>query len=215
MKTIKYLCLFLCIAPFIASAQLEEGYFQFNIDVTAVDTSKSARQSASMMRDSKMEIYFAKDLSRVDFKLGTLSNTSIRINRKTNQGISISKSVYGNFANQGTANEISGDKTNTAVDGVKITPFDEYKTILGFKCRKYVMENNGSYATYWITEEISIKDMGQQIVNASLPGFPLEFTSISEGVRMSFKASNYKESIVNKSDVFSTEVPAGFTEMQR
>lgn len=215
MKSLKILSVVAMLIPLSLSAQLNEGYIQFHIDVEAVDTSKNARQSAAMMRDSRMEIYFAEDMSRVDFTLGQMSQTSVRINRKENKGVSISNTVMGKFANVGTAEELEGEKVEVSTENIEITPFNEFKTILGFKCQKYVMDNNGVYTTYWITEEVEIEGMGQNIVNPNLPGFPLAFTSINNGIRMHFQASNYKEILTNKADIFSTEVPEGYTVMQQ
>lgn len=210
MKTCKALLAIILLVPFFITAQTKEGYIQFSIDVKAIDTSMNARRSASLMRDSKMEIYYAKDKSRVDFTFGKISNTSVRIDRTTNKGISITKSVYGNFANQNTAESFLEKKVKADTATIKITPFNEYKTILGFKCRKYVMEDNGSYSTYWITKEIKVEDLDQQLVNPNLPGFPLEFVTISKGIRMEFEASNFKSSLENKSEIFSTEPPEGY-----
>jgi GLPGLI family protein len=216
MKTIKSLSLFLCLFPFLVNAQLNEGYFQFHIDVTAVDTTMRAKQTAAMMRNSKMEIYFADGLSRIDFSMGEISYSSSRINRKTNKAISISEGPSGKMANQDTADKIGGKVGDVRKNpNIKVTAFNEYKTILGFKCRKYIMSDKGVYTTYWITDQINIKDLGHQVVNPNLPGFPLEFTSINEGVKMSFKASNFTESIVNKSDVFSTDPPSDYKKIDR
>jgi hypothetical protein len=215
MKISKLILLLACIIPYFISAQINEGYIQFHIDVNAVDTSTQAKQSASMLRNSKMEIYFANDLSRIDFQLGELSKTSVRINRKTNKGISISESVMGKFANVGTAENLAGETVATNDSNVIITPFNEFKTILGFKCQKYVMENNGLITTYWCTQEINLDNVGQVVVNSNLPGFPLAFTSIEKGLRMHFQASNFKEVISNKEEVFSTSPPEGYQIMAR
>ena len=98
MKTTLYLLVTLLFAGIGVSAQstnMNEGYINFDIDVQAIDTSRNAQQSAAMMRNSSMEIFFAKDLSRVDFTLGKISQTSVRINRKTNKGVSLSNTVMG------------------------------------------------------------------------------------------------------------------------
>ena len=206
----KFLILILVFIPFTSLTQLNEGYIQFDIDVQAIDTSKNAQQTAAMMRNSRMDIFFAENRSRVDFTLGRMSQTSVRINRETNEGVSLAETVMGKFANVGTAEELAGEQVDVSMDNVKITPFNEFKTILGFKCQKYVMDNNGVYTTYWITDEIEIGDLGQQVVNPNLPGFPLAFTSINNGIRMHFQASNYKDTLDNKVSIFSMKVPEDF-----
>jgi len=215
MKVISIIVLIFVTTSMSAVAQLNEGYIQFDIDVQAVDTSKNSQQSAAMMRNSKMEIFFAQDLSRVDFTLGQISQTSVRIDRKNNKGVSLSNNVMGKYANIGTADELAGEKVEVSTENVRITPFEEYKTILGFKCQKHVMDNNGVYTTYWITDQITIEGMSSQVVNPNLPGFPLAFTSINNGLRMHFQASNYKSEIPDKSAVFSTEVPEEYLLMEQ
>lgn len=215
MKVINLICFLILLLPVSGIAQINEGYIQFDIDVQATDTTKAARQSAAMMRNSKMEIFFAKDLSRVDFTLGQISQTSVRINRRKNKGVSLSNNVMGKYANVGTADELAGEKVEVTTENIKITPFNEYKTILGFKCQKYVMDNNGVYTTYWITEEINIEGVSEQVVNPNLPGFPLAFTSVNNGLRMHFQASNYLSEIPDKVSVFSTEVPEEYILMNQ
>lgn len=208
--------LLLCGVVFSSLAsygQIDEGYFQFSIDVEAIDTSMESRRQASMLFDSKMEIYFAKGLARVDFKLGSLTNTSIRINREKNEALTITSGVMGSYANKNTpeglgVGQVQGDSLFT------VTLFDETKTILGFTCKKAVLERKGVRATYWYTNEIVLENIGQQVVNKDIPGFPLAFTSIDNGIRMHYQASNYKFSIDNKEEVFATDPPASFVMMQ-
>lgn len=215
MKHLLLIILTTCSLSSYLSAQLKEGYIQFHIDVNAIDTSSEARQSASMLKNSKMEVYFAKDLSRVDFTLGELSKTSVRINRKINKGISITESIMGKYANVSTADGLAGESTAMNDSNVTVTAFNEFKTILGFKCQKYVLMNNGASTYYWCTDEISVEEVGQVVVNSNLPGFPMAFTSIENGLRMHFQASNFKETIPDKETVFSTDPPEGYRLMKR
>lgn len=39
-------------------------------------------------------------------------------------------------------------------DSLKVTPTDEYKTIAGYKCRKYMVQVMMSTSEYWVTKEI-------------------------------------------------------------
>ena len=63
-------------------SQITEGYFQYSIDAKAVDTTLKIRQTAAMMIDSKMALYFADSLSRVDMKMGKAYTTSITTDKK-------------------------------------------------------------------------------------------------------------------------------------
>jgi hypothetical protein len=55
---------------------------------------------------------------------------------------------------------------------------------------------------------------GQSIVNSKIPGFPLEFQTIKDGIFMNFKASNISFKLENKEAIFSTTIPAGYTVIQ-
>ncbi|MBR9980898.1 MAG: DUF4412 domain-containing protein [Desulfatitalea sp.] len=40
------------------------------------------------------------------------------------------------------------------MDSLKVTPTEEYKTIAGYKCRKYIVKVMMSTSEYWVTKEI-------------------------------------------------------------
>lgn len=192
-------------------SQTTEGFFQFSIEVKALDTSLSVRQNVAALTDSRMDIYFADKLSRVDFKMGRIYLTSVRINRIKQKAVSLTtSSMAGNFAtilpiDQMDANMLEKD-TNILVN---IT--GEEKVILGFKCKKAILNNNGQITTYWYTNDISVDVKGHAILNPNIPGFPLAFSSSENGMFMSFQASNYKLSLEDKEDLFSIDIPEGFT----
>ena len=99
-----------------AFSQLEEGYIQYNIDVKANDTTLSVRQGVAMLRDSKMEIYFAEGRNRIDFKMGELYTTSILINKSTNAAITLISSMMGKYATLNYADELKYNSTGTNIN---------------------------------------------------------------------------------------------------
>ena len=107
-----FFILFFCYS---ANCQLKKGYFQYSIDVEAVDTLLKTRQSVSLLRDSKMELYFTKDKSRMDFKMGQVSTISIIVDRKKNKVLSLNKSVMGKVAQLGLATDIQPSIPDTTV----------------------------------------------------------------------------------------------------
>ena len=50
-----------------------------------------------------------------------------------------------------------------------------------------------------------------KLTNDFIPGFPMEFSAISEGVQLRYRASNILFSLENKETLFSLEVPVGYT----
>ncbi|MFK7786788.1 MAG: hypothetical protein AB8B56_16835 [Crocinitomicaceae bacterium] len=209
----KKIALFLVFSVSILTgfSQEEEGYLQYNIDVQAVDTSLHARQQAGLLRNSKMEIFFSQDFSRVDFEMGTMYKLSAVVNMKTNRTISLMSGAIGKLATRTVTVDpaVSEEESENSVELV-----DETKTILQYECKKAILTVDGMQSTYWYTEEIDVDISGQQISNALIPGFPLEFYTVSEGVMMHFTASNIEFELENKEELFYEGIPAGYTLMQ-
>ncbi len=204
-----FLTLFQCYS----NAQISEGYFQFSIDVEAIDTAVEVRQQTAMLRDSKMELYFSEGRYRIDYHLGHVSTTSIRVDTFKNEALSLTTGVMGNYAYKNTPDAFGfGQMQKDSVFDVQL--FDEHTVILGFHCDKAVLERNGVRSTYWYTNEIQIAQQGVQLINRDIPGFPLSFTTIENGVRIHYEVSNYKFEIENKDEVFSTDPPANFNQIK-
>lgn len=189
----------------------KEGYLQYTIEVEAVDTTLKAKQQEAMLRNSKMEIYFKKNFSRVDFKMGSMYNMTAIVDQKADRVLSLISSPMGKFATRQIASE--SDTVVSPVDSTTTVEFfEETKVILEYPCKKAIVRQGESETTYWYTEEIQIDLKDQQFVNSSVPGFPMEFFAVNEGVMMHFQASNIVFSLKGKpEDVFSTKIPAGYT----
>ncbi|NVK64327.1 MAG: hypothetical protein HWE22_07050 [Flavobacteriales bacterium] len=196
---------------FSASAQETEGYLQYSIDVKAVDTTMKAKQQAGLLRNSKMEIFFTQNFSRVDFEMGRLYKLSAVVDLSTNTTLSLMSGAIGKFATR-----------TLTVDTANVQPqpessvelVDEEKVILGYNCKKAIVTVNGMKSVYWYTEEVDIDISGQQISNSLIPGFPLEFFTVAEGVEMHFTASNIEFTLEDKENIFYTKVPEGYVIMQ-
>ncbi|NRA12880.1 MAG: DUF4412 domain-containing protein [Crocinitomicaceae bacterium] len=188
-------------------AQLEEGYFQYSISVEPIDTTLEAKQKAGMLRNSKMEIYFAKNMARIDFSMGTMYKTSTVINQDSSLSLSIMESKMGKFASVKPLDEMNLSKP--IIDSnVIITNFDEERKILGYNCRKITIEKDESTTMYWITDEIKLDNIVANVVHPNIPGFPMYFSKIEDGVELIFQISNLEKLIKDKSSVFSIVPPA-------
>jgi|TARA_B110000879_G_scaffold72176_1_gene100831 hypothetical protein len=196
-------------ASFQAFSQVTEGYFQYSIDLKPLDTSTETLQKVDMLIGSKMEIYFANNLSRVDFQMGSMYNTSIRVDRNNQKAISLSTSKAGKFGAELPMDELNANVPKLDPNAV-IETFNDEKTILGFKCKKVILTQNGAKTTYWVTNEIDIAVQDFSVLNPNVPGFPLEFSSTSKGMSMRFTASNHKLSLKNTLETFSTSIPEDY-----
>lgn len=192
---------------------MTEGYLQYHINVEAADTSAETRQNVMMLKNSKMEIYFAEDLSRIDFTMGKVGATSVVLNKKNHIALTTTKSPMGNFATQKTVEDSDLNSSQQDTNAV-IVETKETKKILGYDCRKIFLKSNGKISTYWITDQIDVNETIGEITNRNIPGFPMAFSTQENGMVMEYKLSNIKYELENKSKVFSTEVPEGYTLVQ-
>jgi Domain of unknown function (DUF4412) len=188
-------------------SQLEEGYFQYTINVEPVDTTLEAKQKAGMLRNSKMEIYFAKNMARIDFTMGSMYKTRTVINQDSTMVLSIMESAMGKFASLTPLEEMDFSKPSEDTNAI-ITKIDETRKILDYNCRKITIESNGIVTMYWITDEIELDNVVANVVHPNIPGFPLYFSKVEDGVELIFQASNFEDFIADKKAVFSTTPPA-------
>jgi len=202
---------FFCLFISTYHGQVLEGFFQYNIDVTAIDTSMETRKSVSMLQDSKMTIYFEQNkYTKIIFKMGMMFNADIIVDHKTNESLTLSTSFMGKHAIKSKVNPEESIKKDSSI---LIDFTGEEKTILGFKCKKAILKNKNSdqKLTYWYTNDINIKLYNTPFVNPNIPGFPLAFSTIDKGVFMRYQASNYGFELTEKEKLFSFEIPEGYT----
>ena len=209
---IKYLTTlsFLYIFGLSVIAQKNEGYLEYVIDVQAIDTSLKARQQVGLLRNSSMKVFFMKDKSRLDFKMGEMYDITAIVDWKTNRSLSLFTTPKGKFATKMEAKQYKTSQP-TPDTTMRIELTNETKKILNYTCKKAVLRSNNAEFIYWYTNEFSIDLKGQSLVNSSIPGFPLEFQTIKDGILMNFKVSNLIFKIENKNILFSTVIPAGYT----
>jgi len=190
-----------------------EAYFKYTIEVVPVVQSQEAMSTARMLRNSEMNIYFDKSNSRVDFKLGEVSTSTTIINKQLDETISYSNGSMGKVATKSKPDELVPSDKAKAVMRTAVKAHDEYRTILGFKCRKYTLNDGQFEATYWCTDEIKIDKSLNSTFNKDLPSFPLAFSTINQGLKMMYQASDYSFYLEDKETLFSTNVPVGYTLM--
>ena len=84
------------------------------------------------------------------------------------------------------------------------------KKILGYLCRRANLIADGVVTTYWYTRELNFDIKQQAIVNKHIPGFPLKYNSVKDGLFMEFEATNIEFNIKNPETTFSMLIPEGF-----
>lgn len=165
-----------------------------------------------MLRNSIMKMYFAEDLIRAEFKMGDMYTTTIILDKKQDKALSIMDGAMGNYAVQNTIDELNFNDVQLDSNTV-ILDLKENKVILGYTCRKIMVKSLNEITTYWVTDEIDVGPLGKQLINPNIPGFPLSFAKVSNGIEMTYKASNISFELENKEELFDTTPPPGYTSM--
>lgn len=203
----KLFLLLILTTSHITFSQITEGYFQYSIDIEAIDTSLKTRQAIGLLRNSKMELYFTQKKSRMDFKMGQVNDLSIIVDLTENKVLSLNSSMRGKIAMYGLAEDIPVAVKDSTI---QVLFPNEHMKILGYDCKKAILTKDSLSITYWYTNEIRIDDKINQITDPNVPGFPMKFSKIQDGVLMTYEISNIREVIENKDLLFSTEVPKGY-----
>jgi hypothetical protein len=184
---------------------------EYAITVKPGDTTQYQKQRAALMFDSKMALHFNDTMSRMDFKMGKGMLTSIIVNLNRKKGLSLTSSSKGKFAYFLTEDYFEPKKEGE----VKVELIDEKATILGYSCKKALMYVDGIMTTYWYTNDFTLEIKNQEIVNKHIPGFPLKYSTVKDGLFMEFEVSNILFSVKNPELVFSMAVPEGFKMLKK
>ena len=208
MKTI--VLIFLLISPAFLISQ-KEGYLQYTISANALDTSLEVRQKVGLMRNSSLKIFFAEMFARIEFKMAGGYNITTILDKTSNKSLNLMDSPMGKFAKRSNAEDLQ--TVPVVIDSSsQIEVFkEEERIILGYTCYKVLLKNKGFKIEYWCTNDINIDMSDYKLTNDFIPGFPMEFSAISEGVQLRYRASNILFSLENKETLFSLEVPVGYT----
>ena len=208
MKTI--VLILLLISPAFLISQ-KEGYLQYTISANALDTSLEVRQKVGLMRNSSLKIFFAEMLARIEFKMAGGYNITTILDKTSNKSLNLMDSPMGKFAKRSNAEDLQ--TVHVVIDSSsQIEVFkEEERIILGYTCYKVLLKNKGFKIEYWCTNDINIDMSDYKLTNDFIPGFPMEFSAISEGVQLRYRASNILFSLENKETLFSLEVPVGYT----
>lgn len=203
----KILFLFI-ILNFNATAQLKEGYLKYAIQLAPIDSTQANLNAARMLWKSRMEIYFAEDMYRIDSHLGDITHNTYVYNYSVGAILTL---VSNKASKVGKRKEINteGDIVRNDKPGKVIEYRDSTKQILGFNCYYVEQTIEGKTIPYWCTDEIDIDFRGQSLMNPAIPGFPLWFQVENKGFEMTYSIVNFKREI--DPEVFSTEIPEGYS----
>lgn len=208
IKRLKVILCLLMLQSVSFFAQHNQGLVEYAITVKAADTTALQKQRAALLFDSKMALQFNDSLARMDFKMGKGMLTTIIVNNALKEGISLNSTSNGKFAYY--LNKEYFNKNDKADENVVVKLLDEQKMVLGYRCSRADLVSGSTITTYWYTNELSFDVKQQSLVNKNIPGFPLKYNTVSDGLYMEFEATNIEFELKNPEEAFSLKVPEGF-----
>ena len=155
-----------------------------------------------------MDVFFTEVKSRIDFNIGTMYYSCIVVDNTIPRALSLNKSPQGSFAAYLGKDVLERNMQQDSTMHAEL--INETKTILGFECKKAIMYQNGDITIYWYTEQIKIDKRGNPLLNPHIPGFPMSFVKIADGMRIEYIVSNYETNLEHQDVLFSLMLPEGY-----
>lgn len=207
-KTI--LSIALTVLTFVtASAQLTEGHVQYTIEMSS--DNPEMEMAISMMQGSTLDLFFSNDKSRTEMNMGSMMKISTITNAESGDILMLFGGMMGNKAVKSTLEALEEEGGEQPEFDVEL--LDETKEIEGYTCKKAILtDEEDNEMTFWYTEEIAVNKKGQNYLNESVPGFPMEFEINQQGMIMAMTVSEFNDSIKDDS-VFELDIPEGYDEM--
>lgn len=163
----------------------------------------------SMFGDMTMTNHFSSKGSRIDIDMGFMSTTAIV--ETGNDEVLVLMDMFGmkNYMVSSASDYKDDQGFDSDVKPVRTT---STKEIAGYECIEYEYETESlDKISIWVSEEL-VPETSSPNVPDGLNGMPLEFSSKGPQGMIQFKAISV--SLEKPSDdLFSTEIPDGYTEM--
>jgi GLPGLI family protein len=179
-----------------AEAQSKKSFegtivYSLNFDEAGLDPA-----SASMLQGREMIISIKGDKSRVDMDMGMMKTATISDN-KAGTAVTLMDLMGQKMALKMTKEEIEKQRAEMKAPTIKYT--DETKEIAGYKCKKAIaVTEEGDELTIFYTDEIPNGNSANNQFTG-LNGFPLEYQTSQNGLKMLVTAKSVKPGKVDDS----------------
>lgn len=190
-------------------AQETKGKVSYDVYLSSDDPGISAY--ADRMEGSTLEIQFVDGKIRTDLYMGDMmTNTSVT-HKDKDTTLVLLDGMMGKIAMKVTEDSM-GEEERLAKEDMNVELIDETKEIMGYECRKAIITmQDAEESVIWYTEDILPNFRGGQYLSDKIPGMPLEMYSKFGQIDMKIVAYNFKSKVKKPNEVFSLEVPEGFT----
>jgi hypothetical protein len=195
-------------------AQLNEGHVKFEIEASA--TNPQMEMAVGMMQGSTMDMFFEGQSLHSELNMGAMMKVNTIVLGESGEVMILMSGMMGNTAVPTTLEDMEKEAESRETPVFEIELIDETKEIAGYSCKKAILTNeDGDEMETWYTNDIEVNTKGQSYHNEEIPGFPLQFTQNANGLIMTFTAVEVETKLdkKKKKELFSVEVPDGYTEM--
>lgn len=185
-----------------AVAQLKKGVVSY--DMTFSSDNPEMAMVSTMMAGSKMVMSFMPGKSRADISMGMMGNMSSISDSKKSKSLGLVDMMGMKYATE--TNLDANTSADETTQNVEIT--SETKDILGYKCTKALITNEGGLITIWFTKDIEAYTKGQQYYNSKIPGFPLSMLVSQNDMNIEMIATSVEKTV--SKNAFSMKIPEGY-----
>lgn len=201
------------ISSSLTFAQLKEGHVAYKIETNT--DNPDMQMAVGMMQGATMDVYFKDKSTRNEFKMGAMMTMTTISNDTSGDILMLMSGMMGQNAIKSKAEEIEKDNSPEVKPKVDVSVTNETKVIEGYNCKKaLVTDEDGNVSTFWFTEEIHAAKKGQSYLNQDVPGFPMQFETNNNGMKMTMTVTKVEEQLPkNSKDLFSLNIPEGYKEM--
>lgn len=202
------IALVLIISQFALHAQNFEGTIEFSVKITG----SQAANFAGFMPD-KMVYKFRNSDTRMTISGGLMPQDMLI---KGNENV-----VWILQSAQKKAMRLAIENSKSSKEkSPKIAATEEFKDILGYKCRKYQLEmppekgqKKGNVAVFWVARDLKVKNpnvQGNKLFAEGIDGFPLQVDMEIglENIRMQMLATSVDPNLPPETEF---EIPAGYS----
>lgn len=206
----KNIFLFLNLAFLCSTVWSQEEKLHVSYTMEIGTTDPSQLEGLAMMGDTKMDMYFDGTKSRVITEMAFMKMTSIS-NLETNKRVMLMESQF--MGQQAVTMDNTDTSSTEENPELTIDIMDEKKMIAGFECTKGMIRMDGNNLAVWFTKEISPINNKVHPAGRQIPGFPLEYEVMQQGIIMKYTPTSVSKDFKVDPNFFDTTIPPGFEEL--
>jgi GLPGLI family protein len=190
---------------------MTEGHISYKMEATS--DNPDMQMAVSMMQGSTLDVYFKEKQTRAEMKMGAMMNMTTISNENNGEMLMLMSGMVGQNAIKSNLKEL--DSAQAEKPKTEVTLENETKVIEGYTCKKAIVtDEEGTESVFWYTEEISVAKKGQNYLNESVPGFPMQSEINNNGLKMIMTVTKVDKKLDKKaSELFDMTIPSGYKEM--